>query len=88
MPDFTGKITTFEVLDDERKARIHSTGSWAGWAPAHPNPFRLSDDSDSQFLAMCDICTKAIIAGTPVTVSVDAGSPDEVDRLRIGPAIP
>lgn len=85
MTDFTGKISTFEVQDDEKKARIHST---TGWSPAHPAPFKLSNDSDSEFLAMCDICANAVISGTPVTVSVDTGSPDEIDRLRIGPAIP
>jgi hypothetical protein len=56
----------------------------------HPGPFKLSNDSDSQFLAMCDICPRMVGVGPGggfVTATVDGGDPDEIDKLRIGKAL-
>jgi hypothetical protein len=58
MVDYTVIIETFEVLDNERTARINGTSG--NVEPKHPGPFKLSNDSDSQFLAMCDICARMV----------------------------
>ena len=88
MVDYTVIIETFEVLDNERTARINGTSG--NVEPKHPGPFKLSNDSDSQFLAMCDIWARMVGVGPGggfVTVTVDGGDPDEIDKLRIGKAL-
>jgi hypothetical protein len=76
---YTGKIGKFEVQDGSRQATIEADST--GWVPSHPNPFKLSNDSDTEFLAMCDVCAAAEVAGRQVTVTVISGNPDEIDKI-------
>jgi hypothetical protein len=78
---YKGTINKFEVQDGSKKATVEGN-----WTPPHPGPFKLSDDSDTEFLAMCDICASNTFLGAgPVTITVQSGSPDEIDVLSISP---
>jgi hypothetical protein len=83
---YTGTITKFEVQDAEKKAIVEGNWSPIGAAPPHPGAFKLSDDGDTEFLAMSAICASNTWNGAgPVTITVVAGSPDEIDILSISP---
>jgi hypothetical protein len=75
----SGKISKFEVQDGSRKATITLT-------PATTPPvFKLSDDSDTEFLAMCTGCSLAGINDKTVDVTVTSGAADEIDKLTVRP---
>lgn len=83
---YKGTIDKFEVQDGSKKATVSGTFAPVGPAPAHPSPFKLSDDSDTEFLAMCAICAANTWGGAgPVTITVQSGNPDEIDVLSIEP---
>jgi len=83
---YKGTIDKFEVQDGSRKATVSGTFAPQAGASPHPNPFKLSDDSDTEFLAMCAICGANTWNGAgPVTITVQSGNPDEIDVLSIEP---
>lgn len=83
---YKGTIDKFEVQDGSKKATVSGTFAPQSGAPAHPSPFKLSDDSDTEFLAMCAICAANTWNGAyPVTITVQSGNPDEIDVLSIEP---
>jgi hypothetical protein len=82
---YRGNITKFEVQDGSRKATVE--GNWAPLPPnttPHPGPFRLTSDSDNEFLAMCAICAGNTWPGAfTVTITPESGSPDQIDILSV-----
>jgi hypothetical protein len=83
---YKGTITKFEVQDNPKSATVTGSFNPIGSAPPHPGPFKLSDDSDTEFLAMSAICAANTWNGAgPITITVVSGSPDEIDILSIEP---
>lgn len=82
---YTGTITKFTVQDGSRKAIVE--GNWQPVPPLttpHPGPFKLTSDSDNEFLAMCAICASNSWAGAlPVTITTESGKPDEIGVLSV-----
>jgi hypothetical protein len=81
---YRGNILQFEVQDGSKKATV--AGNWTPLPPTttpHPGPFKLSNDSDTEFLAMCDVCAAAEVAGRQVTITVTSGDADEIDIISV-----
>jgi hypothetical protein len=77
---YKGTINKFEIQDGSKKATVTINDA------THPSPFKLSDDSDTEFLAMCATCAANTWNGAyPVTITVQSGDPDEIDILSVGP---